>query len=380
MMYIYTATVSLRPQREGVIDFSDLRVVMDYPVRVRERFGGQIMQPLERRVVVTRPEATRLEIRPLPTAGRPAGFSGAIGEYDFEVRAQPRQASVGEPITLTMIVTDQTEGGGTLDATQAPRLEEIDALTSDFRVPAERLAGDLDRNRKIFRQSVRARSDEVEAVPPIPFVYFDPVAGSYVTVRSERVPLEIEAGSSVDLEAVVGGPGMDEEDETVARPEMQADVPVAGRPAVQRPARLTWAHWSGLAVPPMAFVFMGLLAGRRDSTSEREQRRRERSARRTARRMLSSGDEPAAQRAQRAATRYLMDRFHLPAGGATSSDVRRHLMARGVMPDRASRMADLLEACETAVYTGSGGGDGWDPVNQARGLIDELDREKTGAR
>lgn len=377
LYYVYSATVSLRPQRAGVIDFDDLRIVMDYPVRVRERFGGQIMQPVERRVVVARPEPLRLDVRPLPIQGRPEGFSGAIGQYDFQIRAQPTEAAVGEPITLAMFVIDRTEGGGTLDAAQAPHLENVKPLVDDFRVPAERLAGDIDGNRKIFRQSIRARAQDVDAIPRIPFIYFDPTSGGYVTVYSDPIPLEISPGSSVDLEAVVGGPDIDDEEVSGAsRPEVRGDVRVGAGEISDRAVFATWWIAAAFGAPPLAFLGVTLVATRRGAPPERDRRRRERNARRNARRILASSDQTPARRAHEAIVAYLVDRLNIPVGAVTSVEVRRHLLELDFDEPLADRAATFLHACETAIYanggmaeTSSGGF-----VDESRSLIDDFDR------
>src|SRR5690606_34729625 len=46
-----------------------------------------------------------LEVLPLPEQGRPAEFTGLIGEFRFEAQAAPTEVSVGDPITLTIRVS-----------------------------------------------------------------------------------------------------------------------------------------------------------------------------------------------------------------------------------------------------------------------------------
>ena len=71
---------------------------------------------IERKDVNLQSTAHTLDIAPLPEEGRPADFSGAVGDFNFNVEAAPRQVEIGEPVTLTMTVS----GEGNFDTVSAP--------------------------------------------------------------------------------------------------------------------------------------------------------------------------------------------------------------------------------------------------------------------
>ena len=86
----------------------------------------------------------------------------------------------GDPITLLFGIA----GTGPLELVQAPPLAELPALTADFKVPNEPLAGYVEEARKVFSTTIRPRKAGISEIPPIPFTYFDPEIGKFVTTAS----------------------------------------------------------------------------------------------------------------------------------------------------------------------------------------------------
>ena len=94
-----------------------------------------------------------IDIRPLPTAGQPASFSGAIGRFHLEVEAHPTFLRVGDPLSMTLTV----RGEGLLETVRPPALEQQDTLTRDFKVQADPPAVKTDSDAKTFTYTLRPR-------------------------------------------------------------------------------------------------------------------------------------------------------------------------------------------------------------------------------
>ncbi len=128
-----------------------------------------------------------LDVRSLPTEGRPADFSGAVGEFSLGSYKLPADATTGEPRQIRVTV----EGRGNFDRTGAPKLlpENIWKTYSpktEF-TPADSTAFS---GRKTFEFSaVPQKGGEHEA--QLSFSYFDPTKGSYETVTSPAIPLMV---------------------------------------------------------------------------------------------------------------------------------------------------------------------------------------------
>ncbi len=178
-----------------------VKVVVGYPVRLgRSRLS--LLNELviaESRTIVATAAGPDLMVRPIPEQGRPEFYAGAVGRFDFGVTAKPTDVRVGDPITLTIRIS----GAGRLDTLAPPPLAQLPALTADFKVPDEELAGVIENSTKVFTQSIRARSDRVRSIPAIPFAFFDPDAGAFRTARSKPIEITVKPEVKLDVAKVI---------------------------------------------------------------------------------------------------------------------------------------------------------------------------------
>ncbi len=206
--YLYEIDATVYPKRPGKIDASDVQIGVHYPTavaKVRDPFS-MFASPLRRRLRVTasRPvvadaktDSTR--VLPVPTAGRPADYRGAVGRYRIVTKAEPVTVAAGDPITLRIGIV----GDGPMELVEAPPLADIEAVTSDFKVTDQSLAGFVHDETKIFVTTLRPRREGIGEIPPIPLSYFDPATGSFQTVTSEPIPITVHAAETLALDGIV---------------------------------------------------------------------------------------------------------------------------------------------------------------------------------
>ncbi|MEM7391082.1 MAG: hypothetical protein AAF492_01940, partial [Verrucomicrobiota bacterium] len=92
-------------------------------------------------------EVVRLQVKPLPIAGRPKTFNGQFGSAGIQVEAEPLDAGVGDPISLLISMS----GNPWLEAIELPRLAAMPGFSSGFQIPRQPLVGFVKDNRKVFR-------------------------------------------------------------------------------------------------------------------------------------------------------------------------------------------------------------------------------------
>ncbi len=129
-----------------------------------------------------------LEAREIPAAGRPAGFTGGIGEFCVAARAaEPSRSRAGEPVKWRLSVT----GRGNFSALRAP----VPDRTPDWRVyePGEIFTdgAEVDGGTKTFEFSLVARQNET-ATPGAGMSYFNPRTETYEALRFDPVPVAAE--------------------------------------------------------------------------------------------------------------------------------------------------------------------------------------------
>lgn len=191
----------LIPKRSGPIDIEGSSALAQLATgRVRT---GDFFEPIRTTYerFAARSDPMTLDVLPLPQTDKPREYYGLVGKYTISASASPLNVNVGDPITLTIRVG----GNSYLKPVQWPDLESVPELAEDFRIPAEKASPVVENGQKVFTQTVRANSDSVTEIPPIPLAYFDPDSGSYVVAQSEAIVLEV-APTKVLTTADVEGP------------------------------------------------------------------------------------------------------------------------------------------------------------------------------
>ena len=134
-----------------------------------------------------------ITVKPLPSRGRPANFTGAVGTFDMDFSIDTKEVKIGEPITLTMKIT----GKGNFATVKAPVVNKVEGLS--FYEPQETREGDS----TTFTQIVKVTSPDIRAIPEITFSYFDPLKESYETITKGPVPVKVIGPPKPAKEAAV---------------------------------------------------------------------------------------------------------------------------------------------------------------------------------
>jgi hypothetical protein len=125
-----------------------------------------------------------IRILPLPTEGRPARFSGGVGQFTITASADATEVEVGKSLNLVVVV----KGSGDLADLVPPRLDEL----ADFHIIGRLHKGRPDR---ALQYEISPLSAEVTEIPPISFHYFDPAPpAGYRVARTAAIPLRVRPG------------------------------------------------------------------------------------------------------------------------------------------------------------------------------------------
>ncbi len=172
----------------------------------------------DRQIAVTS-DPRKLTVKPLPKAGKPESFAGAIGDFTMEAGAAPKKAAAGDPVTLTLTVS----GRGNFGAMGAPALTGTDGWrayppTEKFE-PADTVGYG---GTKIFENMLVAQVARTET-PGAEFSYFDPSTGKYVTLTTK--PIAVEAAAAHSAPQVAAAPsGPKPEADAAPTPESAPDA------------------------------------------------------------------------------------------------------------------------------------------------------------
>ncbi len=163
-------------------------------------FRGMFSPMIEKQVTL-KSEDEEIEVRPLPTEGRPEGFSGAVGEFAFEGTRFPTEWQTGEP----QQITTQIKGSGNFALMKAPALTPAELWKTypgrdQFRASDEASFS----GSKVFQfNAVPLKGGEQTAT--LSFSYFDPEAEAYKTITHEVEKIAV-TGKDVEREKPAAAP------------------------------------------------------------------------------------------------------------------------------------------------------------------------------
>jgi len=189
--YVVLKRVVLYPQKSGQLDIEplSLEIFVDVPTDKRDFFGGRIYTQTSKTVSAG---SRTINVKPLPEAGKPANFSGAVGDFDFSVTTSKTQLNASESLQAKVEVS----GKGNLKLFQLPEPELPSSLEvydpeydEDIRTYSTGMEGKVVNNYTIV-PSFRGKYP----IPSISFSYFNPRNGKYETINSDEINIEVVEG------------------------------------------------------------------------------------------------------------------------------------------------------------------------------------------
>jgi hypothetical protein len=195
-----SSMIALKP---GDLEFGPaevkLEVLMPLSGAQRDPFGSF---PSARRTLRIKSNTVKVRVKPLPSEGKPAGFTGLVGSFQLAARADnqstgPQTVELGDPVGFEITVT----GTGNFDSVTAPALENSDGLRAyKPKTSMENRGYGQEFGQKNFTQIIFAEKPGPRSVVFM-LPHFDPASGKYVTVKS--TPVELIVTGSLEPPATV---------------------------------------------------------------------------------------------------------------------------------------------------------------------------------
>lgn len=288
----------------------------------------------------------------LPEANRPSDFSGAIGDFKFEVSADPKEIKVGDPITVKMRVS----GEGNLKTAELPAYKNLNHLkTYDPQVKEDGAT-------KTLEQVLIPQIESVKEIPSVQFSYFDPATKDYKTIKQGPFPITVNALPKEEQPRVVRT--IPNEERTVGALETLGRDIVYIKPEIgvlhKRGDAFYLRTWYWVFV----FLFFGLWISALFYFEHNNRLLRDAYY---ARRMLAHKEAKRGLSLARKALevnnlqgvyddlfktlqRYLADKYKVSQGEITKNSLKAHLGQSYLDPQTISRLESFLEEAEQARY------------------------------
>jgi hypothetical protein len=305
--------------------------------------------------IIRRTGTLKLDVKPLPEAGRPADFSGAVGSFRMKVVADRTAVDLGDAVAVRATI----EGEGSLQSAVAPKLEappDVKVYEPKTVADATTGAGHLGA-RKTWEWVVVPLAPGTVKLEAPRFAYFDPASGGYKQLQGDLPPLLVQRGSG-GVEPVIARGEVQANTKDIAFLKMRRGPLEEAKPPLHKRG---W--FLGVLVLPFLLTPAGIALGRRrerflvDHGFARARRAARRAAKRLDRAAQRGGDSKAAFHEEVAGSLvdYVADRANRKAAGLTYDQLDDILAAKGVQPELRRRYRTCLETCDFARFVPDSG-------------------------
>lgn len=319
-----------------------------------------------------------IDVLPLPE--KPEGFSGAVGRFEISSSINTTELKANEAINLKVKIS----GAGNMKLIGTPKVnfpadfECYDPkITDKFSNTSAGLSGFRE-----FEYLVVPRSHGKFTISPVEFVYFDPSAKSYKTIKTQPYEINVAKGKGgangtvadfTNIQRSVDNLGTDiryiKRGDTVLRSDKEIFF-------------ATLNYWLCYVVAVLVFVVVAVLVNKVRKENANVAVARGRKANKIATKRLKLSASLLKQRKQtefyeevlKALWGYIADKLNMPQEQLNKDNIQSRLEERGAEQALINEFIDILNRCEFARYAPSAGNDAMESVyDSAIGVISKME-------
>ena len=290
----------------------------------------------------------KVTVMPLPETARPEDFGNAVGNFTVSGKIDKASATTDDALTYTMTI----QGSGNLKLIEAPKLNLPNGLSTYDPQILDTITGRTTTisGSKIITWSISPNVPGDYDIPAVPFSFYNPQTGSYVTLHTQPVKLSVAKGKHYNP--------------VVAKNESLTDIhgivskPLKEFKAVGTPLFFTGTYWALYALPLV--VFGGFLFWKRreedmlkDMVKFRSSRANKVALKRLthAKKLLQqNAKEPFYDEVSKALWLYLSDKLNIPLSSLSRDTAHEALNANNITNGILARIDNTITDCETALY------------------------------
>jgi len=341
--------IALFPQQAGTLEIPPARLQLAI-VEENDRTGFFFNRRVRPAFYTT--NSLVINVKTLPPGG-PENFSGAVGEYDFQVTINRREVSTDDAISIGMLIT----GNGDVKRVQAPPL----LLSDSFEVYAPKVVeeqmteiqGEIT-GRKVIEYLILPKYPGEYSISPS-FYYFDTQENKYVPIISGPFGLKVRQGTDRHT-AQRPSPAENTASGDIRFIKTQTTLEAGKKPFAGSPV-----FWGLTAFPFVAFLgifFFRKMQERKghvDLTLLKSKLANKEALKRlsAAHQFYQSGKSRAFyDEVSKASLGYVCDKLNIPLSQLTKDNVREKLQSLSVGPALVEDFMSVIQVCEMALFAG----------------------------
>lgn len=302
---------------------------------------------------ITTPKVT-INVSALP-AGKPAGFSGGVGEFTINSTINTKELKTNDALTIKLTIS----GIGNLKLINTPEI----AFPKDFEVydPKVNNKVNLTKNglsgSKVIEYLAIPRYPGKFKIPGVTFSYFDIKSRSFKTIKTEDYEINVIKGSG-------------NADQMIANFTNKEDLKVLGEDiryiklndSTLRPNGNfffgSWGYYLFYVIPALLFIAYFIIHRNQALENTNVAKVRTKKANKVATRRMKLAGKLLADKKQeeffdevlKALWGYISDKLNIPISKLSKDNVEQELINYGVEIDLIKEFIDILNECEFARY------------------------------
>ena len=377
----------LFPQRSGdiVIDPAQFEAVLRVQNRaqVRSIFDDFFNSYTTVAKPLVAPSVT-IHVSELP-AGKPAGFSGGVGQFAINSRISNTDLQANEAVTLTLTI----QGTGNMKLLKTPAVDWPEGfevydpkVTNNFKNSLSGVSGT-----KTIEYLAIPRAGGTYTIPAVQFAYYDTQADTYKTLSTPEYTLNIARSANEESSAAVVNNFVQKENIQQFGSDIRYIYTNDQPRFIQQASSITFgslAFWAWYAAPSLLAAILFFLFRKQIKENADITRVRYKKANKVAQRRLKAAEkllkenqkEAFYEEIERAAWTYLSDRLSIPTAQLNKENIAQILSNKGVSQTVISELHRVLTTAEFARYAPTSDHAMQDMYNDTTNIINQLENAK----
>ena len=348
----------LFPQQSGklYIDPAQFQMTVGKPVQSDDPFdaffnGGSNV--IEIKKSISTPKIA-INVNPLP-AGKPADFSGGVGEFNISSSINNKELKTNDAITIKLVIS----GTGNLKLISNPEIKFPDdfevydpKVDNQVRLTREGLTGN-----KVIEYLAIPRHAGTYKIPGVSFSYFDIRSKSYKTLKTEEYVINVEKGAG-------------NADQVIANFTNKEDLKVLGediRYIKQNEVTLqpkgsffygSMTYWLFYIIPALAFIIFFIIYRKQAAENANVTKMRTKKANKVATKRMKLAGKLLSENKKdafydevlKALWGYISDKLNIPVSRLSKDNIEEKLRNHGVNEELIKEFLNALNDCEFARF------------------------------
>lgn len=378
--YVILKRVVLYPQKTGKLDIDPLSldVTVDVPTNRRDIFGGRLFTQTHKVVTAG---SRAINVKALPEEGKPADFTGAVGQFDFDVIPSKTDLKASESFTLKVNVN----GKGNLKLFELPQLNlpgSLEVYEPEFDEQISTTISGM-QGRVTNNYTIVPQYKGKYPIPGVSFSYFDPKAKKYKTISSQEILINVFEGpvNSADNNSspVVG---TYKQPITATGSQFQFIKLKANLQPKNQEEFFNSKLFYGLLFGPLLLIPLFILVGKKKQAIESDvEGNRIRKANKLTKKYLSEAKKAIGQKEafyeamERALHNYLKAKLKIETSDLSKDKISELLISKNVEQETVHNFISLLNSCELARYSPTNQVEIQHDYTKAADVISQIDKQ-----